>query len=137
MAQESWIDLKDRSAAYYKGAEQFINSNDDDLIQNALEQIHLAVELVMKAVIAKHGGQYPDRGFDGHNLLKLIQHRYHPQHSILTIMKARNEIFKANISLSEWTMNCRYKKKHDYANMKESITDYKELYLWIRDNLLT
>jgi len=137
MAQESWKDLKDRSAAYCKGAEHFLNTNDDDLIQNALEQIHLAVELAMKSVIAKYGGQYPDRGFDGHDLLKLIKHRYPPQRSIYTTMKARKELSKANISLSKWTMDCRYKKKLDYANMKASLNDYKELYLWIRDNLLT
>lgn len=137
MSQESWTDLKSRSAAYYKGSEKLLSANDDDLIQNALEQIHLALELAMKATIAKHGGTYPDHGFSGHNLIKLIQHKYPPNRSIFTTMKDHNALSKANICLSSWTMDCRYKNKLDYINMKSPINDYKELYLWIKDNLLT
>ena len=137
MAQESWTDLKARAASYSTSSDVLLASNNVDLIQNALESAHLALELAMKAVIRKRGGTYPDRGRDGHDLDRLIRHPWKHGQNIEGVLLVHKVTSFVNISLSQWTMDCRYKVLQSYTDMKDGITEYRGFYVWIRDNLLT
>lgn len=65
MAQTTWAVLKTRAENYYATSDAALASGNPALIQNALENMHFALELSMKAVIAKNGSQYPDYGKRG------------------------------------------------------------------------
>jgi hypothetical protein len=137
MAQESWTTLRDRAVAYLKSSESLVASNDHEVIQNALESIHFAVELALKAAIARNGGQYPDYGWRGHDLEGMITTKFGDQISSVA-HKARQlrQTSYINIGLSAWTMDCRYKIMRNHADNLASIGDYKGLYIWIRNNFL-
>lgn len=137
MSQESWTDLKARAATYSTSSDVLLASNNVDLVQNALEAAHLALELAMKSVIRKRGGTYPDRGRDGHDLEKLIKHSWRHSQNIEGVLLINRVTSFANITLSQWTMDCRYKLLQNHTDMKDAITEYKGFYVWIRDNLLT
>lgn len=137
MAQAKWDDLKKRSENYLASAEAIVASGNKELLQNALENMHLALELAMKAVIAKNGERYPDFGKEGHNLESLILQRFGlPQTSILAMAKQANKTSLANIGLSAWSMDCRYIYMENFEDMKYSINCYKGLYIWIKEELL-
>ncbi len=137
MTQISWEILKKRSEDYYTTAEVAESVSNLALLQNVLENLHLALELSMKAVIAKNGGTYPDFGRQGHDLERLIIIKYgNPSTSILAKIKMAHKTSLANIGLSAWSMDCRYKQMENIDDMKDSINDYKGLYKWISDELL-
>jgi HEPN domain-containing protein len=136
MAQMTLSDLMERADAYAKTCEIALSSKDSHLIQNALENAHLAVELALKAAIVKNGGKYRDFGAEGHDLSKLVVEKFKDgKRSIATEAKSIGAD-KLNIGLSAWSMDCRYKVRRDYADMSASIEDYKELYRWIKTNFL-
>jgi hypothetical protein len=137
MAQANLGDLVGRADAYLKGADVLLSGDDLVLTQNALESMHLALELAMKAVIVKNGSKYPDHGWAGHDLsgLTLVKFK-NGKDSILSIAKALGDTGKFNIGLSAWSMDCRYKTMITYDDMKLSINAYKELYKWIKSNFL-
>lgn len=137
MAQSPWDTLKTRADSYFKTAEAALAANNDDLIQNALENLHFALELSMKAAIAKNGGIYPDYGKRGHNLEELVLCRFGDGvTSILLLAKERDALATVAIGLSSWSMDCRYIVIESLEDMKDAINDYKELYQWIKENLL-
>lgn len=76
MAQTKWDILKIRGENYCAISDAALASGNPSLIQNALENMHFALELSMKAVIAKNGGQYPDYGKRGHDLEGLSVHKF-------------------------------------------------------------
>lgn len=137
MAQSPWDVLKTRADSYFKIAEVVLAANNDDLIQNALENLHFALELSMKAVIAKNGGIYPDYGRRGHNLEELVLYKFADGVTcILVVAKERNAVATVGVGLSSWSMDCRYIAIESLEDMKDAINDYKELYQWIKENLL-
>lgn len=137
MAQLSWDVLKTRADSYFKTAEVALAANNDELIQNALENLHFALELSMKAVIAKNGGTYPDYGRRGHNLEELVLCKFADGATcILVAAKELNAVSMVTVGLSSWSMDCRYIVIESLADMKDAINDYKELYQWIKENLL-
>jgi hypothetical protein len=136
MAQMTFLELRERAVAYAKTCEMVLLSRSPDLIQNALENAHLAVELAMKAVIVKNGGTYQAFGADGHDLSKLVIEKFKGgKRSIATEAKQLGAD-QLNRGLSAWSMACRYKVRRDYIDMSESIEDYKELYTWLKTNFL-
>lgn len=137
MAQIPWDILKNRAEDYCATSEAAIASGNQKLLQNALENMHFALELTMKAVIAKNGGQYPDFGRRGHDLEGLSVHKFGDGvTSILVLAKRQGAHSFFNMGLSAWSMDCRYISMENYGDMKAFICDYKELYQWINDNLL-
>lgn len=137
MAQMSFDDLKGRADSYFKTSSIIMESGDQSLIQNALEAMHLAVELAMKAAIVKNGGLYPESGGEGHDLKILIQTKFRDRKSsIVSTAKDIGATDQLSIGLSAWSMNCRYKIMTSFDDMKASVDDYKELYLWIKTNFL-
>jgi hypothetical protein len=137
MMQSSWDILKKRAENYSATSAAAISSGNADLVQNALENMHFAVELSMKAAIAKNGGNYPDYGRRGHDLEGLAVHKFGDGvNSILAAAKKSGANSLFNVGLSVWSMDCRYISMENHEDMKASINDYKELYQWIRDNLL-
>lgn len=137
MTQTSWEILNKRSENYQSVCNTALATGNPDLLQNALENIHFALELSMKAVIAKNGGNYPDYGRRGHDLEGLVVHKFGtPVTSILAMAKLFNATGLFNVSLSAWSMDCRYIQLENHADMRASINDYKELYKWISENLL-
>lgn len=137
MPQENWTDLRTRAAAYFKSSEAQLATNDPDLIQNSLEAAHFAVELALKATIARNGGVYHDHGWRGHDLQDLALTKFSDRVTSVT-SKARQmgQTSYINIGLSAWSMDCRYKVLSNPANMIDSIGDYKGLYIWIKNNFL-
>jgi hypothetical protein len=137
MKQIAWDILKIRAENYLAACEAILASNNPALIQTALENMHFALELSMKAVIAKNGGHYPEYGKRGHDLEGLIIHKFeNGALSILALAKQANVISLFNVGLSAWSMDCRYFSMKNYEDIKASINDYKELYKWIKDSLL-
>ncbi len=137
MTQISWEVLKIRAEKYLATSDIAVASGDLELLQNALENMHFALELTMKAVIRKNGGNYPDWGRQGHNLESLMIHKFgNPTTSILAQAKKANQTSLANIGLSAWSMDCRYIYLENFDDMKDSIHAYKELYKWINTSLL-
>lgn len=137
MTQTEWHILKKRSENYLSACNAILATGNPELIQNALENIHLALELAMKAAIAKGGGNYPDYGRRGHDLEGLVVHKYgQPATSILSLIKAAGKTGLFNVGLSAWSMDCRYSYLENVEDMRASINDYKEMYKWINDNLL-
>ena len=135
--QQKWDELESRAKNYFKMCELAIASKDQTLIQNALENMHLALELIMKSMIAKNGGNYPDFGRKGHDLETLMLCKFQDQNtSILVLAKKQSVHSLFNIGLSSWSMDCRYILMENYDDMKASIEDYKELYRWISNQLL-
>lgn len=137
MAQTPWDVLKFRAESYCKMAEVALASNDDNLIQHALENLHFALELSMKAVIAKNNGTYPDYGKRGHNLEELVLCKFGDGITcILRLAKELDAVSKLTVGMSSWSMDCRYIVIESNEDMKDAINDYKELYQWIKENLL-
>lgn len=137
MAQATLSDLINRADAYFKGVDVLLNSGDLALTQNALESMHLALELAMKATIVKNGSKYPDHGWAGHDLSGLTIVKFkNGRDSILSVAKALGETRRISVGLSAWSMDCRYKIMVTHDDMKLSINAYKELYKWIKANFL-
>lgn len=136
MAHETWKTLRNRAATYMLAGEALLETNNDELIQHALEQAHFALEIAMKSVIAKHGGLYPDKGRAGHDLETLIAFKWTADQSIESALMAAHETSLSNIGLSNWTMDCRYKVMLSHDDMKEAINDYRGLYKWINNKLV-
>jgi len=137
MAQSPWDVLKSRADSYYQMAIVALETHDDKLIQNVLENLHFSLELSMKAVIAKNGGTYPDFGRRGHNLEELVLCKFGDGITcILLLAKERNAVATVTVGLSSWSMDCRYIVIESLKDMKDAINDYKELYQWIKENLL-
>jgi HEPN domain-containing protein len=128
-------ELKLRAESYYQVCNLTLASGQRNLLQNALENIHLAVELAMKSVIARNEGKYPNRGWEGHNLETLISVKYKNGRSLARDAKEIGATV-LSVGLSAWSMNCRYKIMNDYPSMEDTISAYKELYLWIKTNFL-
>lgn len=137
MAQSTWEILKARAENYCATSDAALASNNLTLMQNALENMHFALELSIKAVIAKNGGHYPDYGKRGHDLEGLAICKFGDGVSSILVRAKQNEMHSLfNVSLSAWSMDCRYISMENYEDMKASISDYKELYKWIKDSLL-
>lgn len=137
MNQSTYDVLKIRAESYFKTSEVALNSNDVELLQNSLENMHFALELSMKAAITKNGGTYADYGRQGHNLEGLMLQKFGDGiSSILIVAKLMGQQSLFSISLSSWSMDCRYLHMKDYPDMRDAINDYKELYQWIKSNLL-
>lgn len=80
---------------------------------------------------------YPDFGRNGHDLETLMLCKFQDQsNSILVLAKKQEAHSIFNIGLSSWSMDCRYILMENYDDMKASIEDYKELYRWIKNQLL-
>lgn len=133
----TWDVLTVRAESYYKMAEVALDSGDENLIQNALENMHFALELSMKAAITRNGGSYPSYGRRGHDLAELVLCKFADgTTSILRKAKLDKVPEKVNVGLSAWSMDCRYIVVESHPDMNSAILAYKELYLWIKESLL-
>jgi hypothetical protein len=137
MVQVDWKILATRAEAYHKAGQSLLATGDQGLLQNVLENAHLALELAMKAVIARNGGLYPDYVRRGHDLEDLVLCKFADgRTSLLNLAMSMKAQGLFNVGLSAWSMDCGYAKLETYQDMSESIGDYARLYEWIRDNLL-
>lgn len=133
----AWHVLNFRAESYFKTAEITLGSGDENLIQNALENMHFALELSMKAVITRNGGNYPSYGRRGHDLSELVLCKYGDGvNSILRNALREGVSEKVNVGLSAWSMDCRYIVLGSPVCMRSAILAYKELYQWIKESLL-
>jgi hypothetical protein len=139
--QENWDDLKMRAQAYHEMSEIALSQKKDHLIQNALEQAHLALELAMKSVIRKNNFNYSTKPGEGHNLDYIMTHSWsngtrNLKKHIVQLADPDGISF-CNVNRSLWTMDCRYKIMSKYIEMLDTTNEYRGFYIWIRDKLLS
>ncbi|MBK9322235.1 MAG: hypothetical protein IPM97_04670 [Bdellovibrionaceae bacterium] len=128
----SWEELKERASASHKLAKMALDSGDEYLLPNALENMHFAVEISMKAAIRKMvvlSGMGPE----GHNLERLSKAPFGDSKTTLRSMAIKQTMrWVLTNGLSAWSVDCRYKSMESMKDKISFINDYERLYLWIK-----
>lgn len=133
----SWEELKERAVASHKLARLALDAGDEFLLPNALENMHFAVEISMKAAIRRNGGTYQAWGSEGHNLERLSKAPFSDNRTTIRTMALKGGMrWVLTSGLSAWSVDCRYKSMESMRDKSSFIYDYERLYLWIKDSLL-
>lgn len=138
MKHVSAQDLYLRACSYKKVCQLILETSDNSLLQNALENIHLAVELSLKAIISLKGKSYPLT----HNLdflIELVDESEFQENTREKDWTRLQSNIKADRELSKivWNMDCRYYVIERTAeDLRLAIADYEEFYQWIHQRWL-
>ena len=128
---QDWKELASRAIDYHEAANKLLPHN---LFQNAIEQAHLSLELIMKAAIIKAGGTPPR----SHDLVHIAETKIKGKKFLIKNIKTSRHIRNSfSAVFSAWSMHDRYRRlPQDPYDAEQLIESYEKVYVWIRTNFV-